>query len=371
MPYKNLKLPKAKVATGLYSHWDSIVKVDKEILRWIKAYKSKRPEKIVLDSMEEITFSLKNSIKNGDSESLISKKAYDSLSLLFPKREMRTGGNGNNMGRALFEQDIVPLVSYPIRPEKLMKCSSNFKVAFGNEFKTPKEAIRKNDPAYDHIIFESNKWRNILSWDLMSSQGVFDEDFLRFAFDTKFTDIAIISYAHLLLPKYKKRTDFVLDFIKKKRPRIHLEFGLGSEESMRYAMEKFSECGCDSWGLNEKECKKYLKASSENKEDLVESALEAVKEYNLKRICVHSSKFAFSVSKYDIKKEMDALTAGCLVAGMQASDKLNLSKEIIPIKKKLNNYNFCLVPSFFNPKPKRLTGTGDVFASVQAVKILS
>jgi len=372
MLYKNLNInPKVRVATGLYSNLDSIIKVDKEILKWIKNSKGKKSSKAVLNSIEEVLSTLKNSIKNGDSESLISKKVYDQLNSLFPKREIRIGGNGNNMGRTLFELSIIPLVSYPIRSEKLMKSSPNFKVACKNEFKVPKEAIREKDPSYDHIIFESDKWRNILSWDLMSSRGIFDEDFLRFAFNPKFIDITIISYAHLLLPQYKKRTDIIIEALENKRPKIHLEFGLGCEESMKYAMKKFAEHNaCDSWGLDEKECKIYLKASSEGKEDLIESALKAVKEYNLKRICIHSSRFAFSISKYDIKKEIDALIAGCFFASLKASDKIGLQKGKI-IKKKLNKYNFCLVPSFFIEHPKKLTGIGDAFASIQAVKILS
>lgn len=365
----NLRLPKVKVATGLYSHLDSIIKVDENILEWIKNSKSSKSNKPVLNSIEEVVFSLKNSIKNGDSESLISEEVYDKLNLMFPKREFRIGGNGNNMGRTLLELGLTPLVSYPIRPANLMKASPNFKIAYGNKLKSPKEAIR-NDPEYDHIIFESEKWRNIFPWDLMTSQGIFDEDFLKIAFDPKLTDIAIIGYAHLLLPKYKKRTDFLLDFIKDKRSKIHLEFGVGCEESMKYAMESFAEKeACDSWGMNEKECRIYLKASSEDVEDLREAALEAVNDYNLKRICVHSSKFAFSISKYDIKKEIEALTTGCLAA-VKASDNLNLQSSKI-IKKKLKDYNFCLVESFFNPHLKKITGLGDSFAAVQAVKILA
>ena len=369
MIYKNFNIPKVKVATGLYSHWDSIIKVNKNILKWIKNSKYKKSSKVVLSSIEEVIYTLKNS--NSDSESLISKKVYNNLNSLFQKMELRTGGNGNNMGRALFELGTIPLVSYPIRPEKLMKNSPNFKVALGNKIKTPKETIRRNDPEYDHIIFEYDNWRNILSWDPMSSQGIFDKDFLKFAFNPNFTDIAIIGYAHLLLPKYKKRTDFLLNFVKNKRPKIHLEFGTACEESMKYAMKRFSEKeACDSWGLNEKECKVYLKAGSEDIKDLTEAAIKAVKEYNLKRICVHSSKFAFSVSKYNIKKEIEALNSACRIASLKASGKITMQKGQI-IKKKLNNYNFCLVPSFFNPKVKKLTGLGDIFAAVQAVKILS
>jgi ADP-dependent phosphofructokinase/glucokinase len=371
MLYRNLiNIPKVRVATGLYSHWDSIIKIYKKVLDWINIQRAVKPKDIVLNSIEEIAYSLKNSIKNGDSESLISEHAYHKLNSIFQKRKMRLGGNGNNMGRILFEVGIIPLVSYPIRPEKLMKASPGFKVACKNGFKVPKELIRKNDPDYEHIIFESDKWRNIFSWDLMTSKGIFDEDFLEFAFNPKFTDIAIISYAHLLLPKYKRRTDILLDNLKQKRSKIHLEFGVGSKESMVYAMKRFSEYeACDSWGMNEKECKTYLDAKTEKIKDLTESALKAVKDYNLERVCIHSSKFAFSVSKYDIKKEIDALTEGCRVASLKATGKLDLQKSKV-IKKKLNGYNFCLVPSFFNPHLRKVTGLGDAFAAIQAVKIL-
>jgi ADP-dependent phosphofructokinase/glucokinase len=204
----------------------------------------------------------------------------------------------------------------------------------------------------------------------MSSQGIFDDDFLKIAFDSKLIDVAIISYAHLILPKYKKRTDYVLDFIKSKRPKIHLEFGMGCEESMKYAMKKFVENeACDSWGLDERECRIYLKAGPETK-DLIEAALQAAREYNLKRICVHSSKFAFSISKFDVKKEIEALSSAHFFTALKTSDKIDMKKSKI-IKKKLEKYNFCLVPSFFNPKPKKLTGLGDSFAAIQAVKILT
>ena len=351
----NLIIPsKIRVATGLYSHWDSIIKIDKKILKWIEKQKKSKPKSTVLNSIEELVYTLKNS--NGDNESLISKKVYDELNSLFPKRKLRTGGNGNNMGRALFDFGIVPLVSYPVRPEKLMKASPKFKIACKNDFKAPIETIRKNDAEYDHIIFESEKWRNIFSWDLMSSQGIFDEDFLKFAFNPEFIDIAIISYAHLLLPEFKEKTDFLLDFIKNKRPKMHLEFGIGCKDSMEYAMEKFSEHNtCDSWGLDEKECKVYFNAGSENMNDLIESTVKAAKEYSLKRICVHSSKFAFSVSKYDFEKEKEALKAGCLSASLKSSGKIGLQSGKI-LKRKINGYNFCLVPSFFNQRIKTSTG---------------
>jgi len=370
MPYKNLIMPKVRVSTGLYSHLDSIIKIDKNVLDWIKNSNATKPKKLVLDSVEEVIYSLKNSIKNGNSESMITEEVYNELNSLFPKREIRTGGNGNNMGRTLFELGLVPLVSYPLRPEKLMKASLDFKVAIKNNFVKPKDAIR-NDPSYDHIIFEAEKWRNILPWDLMTSQGMFDEDFLNFAFNSKFTDIAIISYAHILLPQYKKRTDFLLEFIKSKRPRVHLEFGLGCEKSMTYAMGKLSENeACDSWGLDEKECALYLKANSEEREDLIEATLKAIKDYNIKRICVHTPKFAFSLSKYDTKKEIEALTDACYEAGLKLSDKVKSQKGKI-LKKKIKGFNFCLVPSFFVEHPKKITGVGDAFAAVQAVKILS
>lgn len=368
MLYKSLiRLPRARVATGLYSHWDSILKVDRGVLEWIKKSRVVKPSTRVLKSIEEVIYTLR---EKSDNESLISRKVYNELDSFFPIRQTQLGGNGNNMGRELLEMGIIPLVSYPVRSEKLMKASPNFRVATGSRMTTTRKAIRKNDPDYDHIIFESERWRDILCWDPMTSKGVFDEYFLRMAFDPKFTDIAIISYAHLLLPKYKKRTDYLLEFIKKERPKLHLEFGLGSPESMRYAMERFSERGaCDSWGMDENECMVYLNASSEDEKDLVESVFRAMKEYNVDRICVHSPKFVFSVSKYSMKKEEDSLTAGCVAAGSKIFERLDLRK-INLVKKKVDGYNLCMVSTFYSPSPKILTGLGDVLASVQAVKAL-
>ncbi|MEM5778258.1 MAG: ADP-dependent glucokinase/phosphofructokinase [Candidatus Aenigmatarchaeota archaeon] len=366
MPYK-IDIPKVKVATGLYSHWDSVITVNKKIFNWIKQSKEKKSKKIVLNSLEEVIFNLK---MERDNESLISKKVYEKLISFFPKREIRLGGNGNNMGRALFKLGLNPLVSYPIRPKNLMLASPEFNVAVGNKLKKPKDAIRKNDPEFEHIIFEAEKWRNILSWDLMSSRGIFDTDFLKIAFNPNLIKIAIISYAHLLLPKYKKRTNEIIEFLKQKRPKIHLEFGLGCEESMKYAMEKFSEYGaCKSWGLNEKECKIYFKANSENRRDLIEATFNAIKEYNVDRICIHGPKFVFSISKYDIKSELEALKTACSFSNLKISNKLKLNFKVL--KKKIGNYNLCLITSFYTPYPKKITGIGDTFAAVQAVKIFT
>ncbi|MFH1229469.1 MAG: ADP-dependent glucokinase/phosphofructokinase [Candidatus Aenigmatarchaeota archaeon] len=371
MLYRNsIKLPDARVATGMFSNLDSVIKVDNNSLKFFECSRQEVSKTAILSSLGEVACALKASKKSGDAEYLISKGLYDTLITMFPMREVSTGGNGNNMGKALLELGIVPLVSYPCRSERLMKSSENFKVACGKKFKSPIESIRDHDQDYEHIIFESESWRRIFTWDVVTSKGIFDEDFLRFAFDSKFTDIAIISYAHLMLPEFKKRTDHVLEKINKERPKVHLEFGLGSMESMKYAMERFSEEGaCDSWGMNGNEGMLYLNAASNSRKDLVEASLAALKEFNLSRICVHSSKFAFSVSKNDAKKELDALTAGCLAAAMKASKKLKISK-VAPIKKTIEGYTFCLVPTFYNPYPEKLTGLGDIFACVQAVKAL-
>ena len=77
MPYKNLKikLPRAKVATGLYSNIDSIIKVSDGVLKRIKKYKPKKPKRDVLNSMGEIVYTLNNAFKRGGSEFLISEKS--------------------------------------------------------------------------------------------------------------------------------------------------------------------------------------------------------------------------------------------------------------------------------------------------------
>jgi ADP-dependent phosphofructokinase/glucokinase len=360
-----IKLPKVRVATGLYSHWDSFVRVNKDVMKWIKNSKKTKPKETKLNSIEEVAYTLNNALKKGGEELLISEKVYNELKSIFLKRRTRIGGNGNNMGRTLFSLGLKPLVSYPLRPKRLMQASPNFRVAVKNKITIPKKAIR-NDPEYEHIIFEFKNDRHILTWNPAESKGVFDNDFLRFACDSKFTDILIMAYAHLLLPKYKKRTDIIIEKLRK-RPKVHLEFGTGSEASMKYAMERFSEheC-CDSFGLNEKECKVYFKSKSESQKDLIEATLKAVKEYGIKRICIHTPKFVFSVSKNSVKKELDALKSACLVA----SANTGIKPVVKYSKKKMRNYNLCLVRNKLNTKPRTSTGLGDAFAAVQAVKSL-
>ena len=353
-----------RVATGLYSHWDSIVKIDKKVLEWIKNSKKKKPSETV-KSLEEAVYTLDEAVKKGGMEFLISEKVYNELNSLFPKREMRLGGNGNNMGRTLFYMGFNPLVSYPIRPKKLMLESPDFRIAVGKNTVVPKKAIR-DDPDYDHIVFEFKDDRHILSWDPMTSKGIFDNDFLKMACSKKLTDILVLAYAHLLLPKYKKRTDILIDELGNGRPKVHLEFGSGSEESMKYAVQKLSENDCcDSFGMNEKECVAYFKASSENVEDLIEASLNAIKEYSVKRICVHNPSFVFSISEYSSQSETEALKAAH--AGSSGSEN---TKQFESSVEKAGKYNICLIRTKKSPILKNSTGLGDKFAAIQAVKSL-
>ena len=350
-----------RVATGLYSHWDSIIKVDKKILNWIKSSKKTKPAEEI-NSMEEAVYTLDEAIKKGGREFLISEKVYKELDSLFPNRKMMLGGNGNNMGRMLFSLGMNPLVSYPLRPKSLMKASPKFRIALEEKIVTPEKAIR-NDPEYEHIIFEFKNDRHILTWDPAERKGVFDEYFLKFACNKKFTDILALAYAHLLLPKYKKRTDAIIDRLRKNRPKVHLEFGTGSEDSMKYAIEEFSEneC-CDSFGMNEKECKIYFRVSSEKEKDLIEASLNAIKEYGMKRICIHNPCFAFSISEYAPEREIEALKA----AHNASSD----SREVKHSIEKAGKYNICLIKTRMSQNLRNPTGLGDKFSAVQAVKSL-
>lgn len=383
MIYKNLNinlinLPKLRVATGLYSHWDSVVKINENVLNWVKKAYKEEPKNVVLNSLEEVAYTINEALNKEGKEFLISENVYERLNQFFSKREFRIGGNGFNMGNMLFLSGITPVVSYPIRSKKLMESSPEFKVISENKLKKPIETKRITDPDYDHIIIELENSRHILSWDPMTSQGIFDYDFLNFASKSENIDILVIAYAHLLSPEYKKKTDEIIEFLSKKRPKVHLEFGSGCKESMKYAMEKFSEnkC-CDSFGLNEIECKAYLGAVSEKREDLIDSALRAIKEYKMDRICVHTPEFVFSISKYDIKKEYRALLTACLLAAARTFGDLkinvakNLPTTIELVKEKTGEYNFCLVPCLINKFPRILTGIGDGFSAVQAIKALS
>lgn len=98
--------------------------------------------------------------------------------------------------------------------------------------------------------------------------------------------------------------------------------------------------------------------------------------YGLERMCVHASKFVFTISKYNVKKERDALQKGVLAATAVTRGDLNqnLRKATELPKSKIEartenmggGYNFCLIPTYINMKPKILTGLDDTFAAVQA-----
>jgi ADP-dependent phosphofructokinase/glucokinase len=351
----------------MYSHWDSILRVDSNVLKWISNTKKSRPKQ-VLSSAGQAAFSLNESMTCGDTENLITEGLYRKLHKLFPKRSISLGGNGNNMGRALVKYGITPLVSYPSRPKRLMLACESFNIASKGRLVSPSNAVRKCDRDYDHIIFEHKNWRNIMAWDPSAFRGKFDEDFLRLALDKKSTDVALISYAHMLLPKFRKRTDHVLKMVAKSRPFVHLEFGKGNEESMLYAIEKFSEKGaCDSWGMDESECMLYFKSGC-SQHGMIQATVKACRDYGVGRICVHSPKFVFSVSRNSFRKESDALTAGCIAAAIEAGNLMVRRQK--PKLRRIGPYNMCMVPTSYTPNPIKITGLGDVFTAISVVKSL-
>ena len=131
--YKNinvnlLSLPKIEVACGLWAHWDSVTKINTDILEWIKNTYKEKPKYVVLESLEEVAYTLDDAIKNGGKEYLISEDVYIKLRSILKKRELRIGGNGFNMANMLFLSGISPIVSYPVRSRKLMQASPKFRI---------------------------------------------------------------------------------------------------------------------------------------------------------------------------------------------------------------------------------------------------
>ena len=384
-------MPKVRVATGFYTNCDSFVEVTPELLKWIRTSEKTSPSGTVINSLEEASCTLAEALKSGGREHLISEELYSKLCSQVGEMKKRLGGNGFHMGCALHQLGLTPLVSYPCRPKGIMQRSPEVKVAVEGSFKKPLEAVRPEDPEYDHIIFEFKEnlpqgvemtGRHILSWDLMSFHGIYDEEFQTFAFDRNFTDILIFGYAHLLLPEYREKTDEISDSLGfSGRPRVHMEFGQGSEESMKYAMKIFSDRHCtDSWGLNDEECKCYFGARSNRIEDLKEATLKAAKDYGVDRICIHTPRFAFSISKCSVEKEAEALqqasrvsaalTMGGISQNLRAAGSLPTTDQS-QMSEKLEGYNFTATPVYVNDEPKILTGLGDAFAAVQAAIALA
>ncbi|MCX8175697.1 MAG: ADP-dependent glucokinase/phosphofructokinase, partial [Candidatus Bathyarchaeota archaeon] len=351
-----------------------------------------KPERVFLETLEEAVYTLTEAFKVGGREFLISENVYKKLNQFFSFREKRLGGNGFNMGKALHELGLTPLISYPIRPPSIMLNSPDVKIACKDGFKTPKQAIRYGDPEYDHLIFEfiqdtlkgvNTSGRHIFSWDLMSFHGFFDEEFFSYSFNRKYTEVLIFAYAHLLLPAYKKKTNEIADWLEEaNRPKVHFELGQGSEDSVKYALKVFTDKQCvDSIGLNEKECVQYFNAKDESFKELFYAGVEAIKNLGVRRICVHTSSFAFSVSKFSLEREIEALSKASLTAAALTMGSIrdninkvrNLSSSNVKVEKGKveKSYNYCVIPVYINPQPRILTGLGDAFSAVQAVVSLA
>ena len=58
-------LRKMNVATGFYTNWDTVAKIDDELLRLIKTSGKKKPEGPILNSMEEATYTLAEALESG------------------------------------------------------------------------------------------------------------------------------------------------------------------------------------------------------------------------------------------------------------------------------------------------------------------
>ncbi len=383
---------KVRVATGLYVNWDSALKVDEEVLAWAEASSTRPPRGSTLRDEGEAAYLLMEAVRKGGGEHLISEELYRRLKELFSwKIERRLGGNGFHMGKALLELGVRPLVSYPCRPKAIMYSSPTFKVAHKGRFRVPSEAVKPEDPEYDHLSFEftanpglgiEETGRLILSWDRMSSEGWFDEEFLEFALNSAHTDLLVFAYAHLLLPNRRERTDFLADELEdRRRPKVHLEFGEGCSESMKYAMERLADGGCvDSWGLNERESVEYLRAASGSLEDLAQAGFNALKAYGLERVCIHTSRFTLACSRLEPEAEFKALTSACkaaaaLTMGGSLMDNFRRVErlprcDVRARAEKAEGLSLVVVPTYWNSSPKVLTGLGDCFSAVQAVVAL-
>ncbi len=380
-------MPTTRIATGLYTNWDSVIKISRETVGWIRNSPSCQPRIEILRSKEEAIHTLQKALEGEYREFIVNRQIFDYLCHLFPNREKRLGGNGFHMGRALFEQGFLPVVSFPYRPPSILRASPPVDLVKNCKLVKPHEAIKPTDPEFEHIVFEfqenislgiESSGRHILSFDKMSSHGEFDYDFLEFIAKPKNVDVLVLGYAHLLLAKHKKRTDYLVEFLNRsRRPAVHLEIGQGCMESMRYAMDKFVDDGVvDSFGLNEKEAISYMNADSEKPEDLVCSAFSKVRESGLKRICIHTPTLAIVVSRLEARKELEALKrsvsyAVAMTYGKNRQTKwkylLTTSKKWMhPVHERTGEYNLVQIDCPLNQKPKVLTGLGDAFASTNA-----
>ncbi|RLJ09796.1 MAG: hypothetical protein DRP15_02360, partial [Candidatus Aenigmatarchaeota archaeon] len=153
---------------ALFVHWDAVIKLEQ----------IRDTGKTVHGTVSNLKDFYKVLSSHGDSEHMITKKLYERLKKLYPKRERRIGGNAGNAAVALAELDIPCVISCPLRPKGLMQTLARFGIRVVNRGKDVMPVkVAKDDPEIEHLVFECGQNRKIFVWDPFAQRLMLDQDF--------------------------------------------------------------------------------------------------------------------------------------------------------------------------------------------------
>ena len=338
-----------KIYTSLFVHWDLIAKTKLKT-------KPVKPCSEKLTRPQEISYVLK---QEGDKEYPITEELFNTVKEKL-KGEMRIGGNAGNASVSLGELSIPSVLSSPIRPKSLMRKLSEYPIKLISNNKETKPVLcSRKDPEFIHIIFEEKNQRKIFTYDPMCEELWLDYDFWP---AVKNADLLFLSGFHLVDRKYEKNLKYILDILQERKYKTHLELAHGKKDT-HLIIKKLLDYDCvDSLGLNQDELY-VLGLKSKSIEDIKLFCSGFMKEYNVQRLCIHTSEYRLVFFRKNPEKNLKASQLSSLVCAAKTTGNIkNLRKaslfgnsEIKPEKGK----NYFLLPVKKNPNPKIITGLGD------------
>jgi len=352
-----------KIFLGLFTNLDSIItNYDTGKFEGIEPVK---PSKEILSEPGEVVYVLK---QKHDSEHLIDKKLFEFLKRNFGGRK-KIGGNAGNASVILSELGIPSILSCPLRPRSIMEILSKYKgIKLTNKtgFVDPIETIR-DDLEFKHMCFEEKDHRKIFTFDPPSFDCMLDENFWE---KINFADILWLCGFHLVSQKCKNKVDSISDMLAEAKCKVHLELGEGTE-TIRYAIGKLIDNGVlHSLGMNELETK--FIGFEDNPLENTEFFTEFMKTNNLERLTIHSKEYRFTLFQKDREKNIKAGEESVKLSAARTFG--NIKKNLDKVSKleryklkKIKNRNFVLIPAYVTPRPKVLTGLGDVCSVVDAL----
>jgi ADP-dependent phosphofructokinase/glucokinase len=262
----------------------------------------------------------------------------------------KVGGTGAQAACALAKlgiPTILHITSFPPEQAELLPGEGKIMIPYPQGLQRAEEAARRDDLLMWHYIFEFRQGtkidlgtkviitkkddRFIVPYDLANANFTIDENFRKWTREyADQVDKAIVSGYNALYDEemcHNRIVDSVAQIRdwKDRNPKmlVHAETaGLENIKMRRYLIEELYP-NVDSLGMNENELVDILilfdyDILSNNVKELYEAARFIYRELKLKRLCVHTRDFAFTLTQGDPEREQRALLIGALSAAYRA-----------------------------------------------------